>query len=310
MSTVPTQHMVSATFGAMLAGILIQQLLLGSIINQAYNYYYRFHDRDSMFYQYLVAVLLTFNALQLAMDMDVIYRTAVTHYGQYEFFDLQTWTMWAEPGITKLPPWQAVVGLLAQLFFMERCWSLTDRSRPVLAVLSISMLFSLGSGIAVSICFFQARLFSELVKIPIPISLWLISTAVTDLAIAGILCRTLHRVCTSFKHTKSVLTKLIMLSLETSLCTAVCAILNLILYFVKMSTAYHLIPQFSICRVYTITVLFTLLQRDALRDELDGQTSVPFSICEIPQDRPMPKIIPDDPQSIKESGSWTPHMSA
>jgi hypothetical protein len=85
MSTVPTQHMVSATFGAMLAGILIQQLLLGSIINQAYNYYYRFHDRDSMFYQlriyilslysalkihrYLVAALLTFNALQLAMDM-------------------------------------------------------------------------------------------------------------------------------------------------------------------------------------------------------------------------------------------------
>ncbi|KAJ7937663.1 hypothetical protein B0H13DRAFT_1456778, partial [Mycena leptocephala] len=258
----PTQHMVSATFGAMLAGILIQQLLLGSIINQAYNYYYRFHDRDSMFYQYLVAALLTFNALQLAMDMDVIYRTAVTHYGQYEFFDLQTWTMWAEPGIT------AVVGLLAQLFFMERCRSLTDRSRPVLAVLSILMLFSLGSGIAVSICFFQVRLFSELVKIPIPISLWLISTAVTDLAIAGILCRTLHRACTSFKRTKSVLTKLIMLSLETSLCTAVCAILNLILYFVKMSTAYHLIPQFSICRVYTITVLFTLLQRDALRDEL------------------------------------------
>ncbi|KAJ7914135.1 hypothetical protein B0H13DRAFT_2325576 [Mycena leptocephala] len=77
-----------------------------------------------------------------------------------------------------------------------------------------------------------------------------------------------------------------------------------------MSTAYHLIPQFSICRVYTITVLFTLLQRGALRDELDGQTSDPFSICEIPQDRPTPKIIPDDPRSIKESGSWTPHMSA
>lgn len=33
-----------------------------------------------------------------------------------------------------------------------------------------------------------------------------------------------------------------------------------------------LLPQFSICRVYTITVLVTLLERDAMRQELDAQT--------------------------------------
>ncbi|KAJ7936322.1 hypothetical protein B0H13DRAFT_2303713 [Mycena leptocephala] len=248
MSTVPTQHMVSATF---------------------------------------------------AMDMDVIYRTAVTHYGQYEFFDLQTWTMWAEPGIT------AVVGLLAQLFFMGRCRSLTDRSRPVLAVLSILMLFSLGSGIAVSICFFQVRLFSELVKIPIPISLWLISVRGALMPCSRSLKREGHIDSSDrsgnrgdpVSHPPSGVHVIQAHQIHFDEAYHAlfrdqplhrrCAMLNLILYFVKMSTAYHLIPQFSICRVYTITVLFTLLQRDALRNELDGQTSDPFSMCDIPQDCPM-----------------------
>ncbi|KAJ7938002.1 hypothetical protein B0H13DRAFT_1851948 [Mycena leptocephala] len=277
---------VNPTVGAMLIGVMVQQSLVGYIFAQGCSYY-KFKDRDSQLYRYLVAGLLAFSTLEAAMDMHVIYRSMVTHYGEYGFFDLQTWSMWAEPGVT--------------VFFVSSSYSyailthgngmiggrgppratvlrgevLEDHEKVVDGLRGVDLFarpLSLGSGVAVSISFFKVRLFSELRKIPIPISIWLISTAVADIIIAGILCVGLYGARTSVKRTETVLMKLIVLSVETSSCTAICAILNLVFYFVLKNTAYHLIPQFSLCRFYTITVLFTLLQRDGLRNDLDVHT--------------------------------------
>ncbi|KAJ7940101.1 hypothetical protein B0H13DRAFT_2300173 [Mycena leptocephala] len=189
----------------------------------------------------------------------------VTHYGEYGFFDLQTWSMWAEPGVT------AVVGLLAQLFFAERCWKIMKKSWTVFVVLTFLLALSLGSG-GVDLVL-QSQTVQRTAEDPDPdIYLAYFGTAVTDIIIAGILCVGLYGARTSVKRTETVLMKLIVLSVETSSCTAICAILNLVFYFVLKNTAYHLIPQFSLCRVYTITVLFTLLQRDGLRNDLDVHT--------------------------------------
>ncbi|KAJ7764634.1 hypothetical protein DFH07DRAFT_738244 [Mycena maculata] len=257
----PPQSVISNTFGALVMGLMIQQFFWGMIAVQASHYYTRFGGREEKFYLYLVGVLLALNALEGGMDLHVIYRTAVVHFGNYGYFDLQTWTMWAEPG--------ALVGCLAQVFFMERCWKITNRSRTVFVALFI--LLSLGSGITVSVSFFQVKFFSKLAKIPIPITFWLVSTAVTDLTIASILCFELYRSKTSIRKTGAVINKLITLTVETSAVTAFIAVLNLILHVTHHTTC-SLYPQFSICRVYTITVLVTLLKRDDLRQAFDGHT--------------------------------------
>ncbi|KAJ6625070.1 hypothetical protein B0H10DRAFT_653326 [Mycena sp. CBHHK59/15] len=215
------------------------------------------------------------------MDFHIIYRTAVVHYGQYDYFDLQTWTMWAEPGVT------AVAGFFAQVFFVERCWRIMDRMWSVLALFTLLLLLSLGSGLAVSISFFKVMLFSKLAKIPIPIYFWLISTAFTDATIAAILILGLRRSMSSTpcKRTGNVCSRLILLTMETSAITALVAILNLIFYAAMKETAWHLLPQFSICRVYTLAVLVTLLARDDLRAALDSQTSPSFALSGTRQDR-------------------------
>ncbi|KAJ7698812.1 hypothetical protein B0H14DRAFT_3528745 [Mycena olivaceomarginata] len=78
--------------------------------------------------------------------------------------------------------------------------------------------------------------------------------------------------------TRSALTTLICLSIQTSFCTAACAAINLIVYLTLPGTLYHLLLQFSMCRVYTIMVLFTLLQRDGLRKKLDEQAIYDISL--------------------------------
>ncbi|KAJ7704577.1 hypothetical protein B0H17DRAFT_13579 [Mycena rosella] len=264
----PSPSIITATVGPLVLGFAFQQLLLGMIFAQARRYYVGCAARDGKLYSFLVGIMVMLNVLEGAMDIHVLYRTIVTHYGDYQYFDMQTWTMWAEPGIT------ALIGFLAQLFFMERCVRVTNYSPYVIAGLSLLALLSLGSGIAVSISFFKVKLFSRLAKIPIPISFWLISTAVTDLAITAILCVALgwSQRNMSYARAETAISRLIRLSIETSLVTAVVALANLGLYFGMITTAYHLLPQFSICRVYTITVLATLMTRDALRRELDGES--------------------------------------
>ncbi|KAJ7608415.1 hypothetical protein FB45DRAFT_946658 [Roridomyces roridus] len=262
----PTQAVINETFGALVAGLMVQQFFLGIIALQFGLYYRRFVGRDPRLYLYLVGALFVLNVFEAVTDFHVLYRTTVVHFGDYDFFDLQTWTMWAEPGLT------ALVGCVAQIFFMERCWKLTKKSCTVFILLSFLVLLSLGSGLAVSVSFFRVKLFSQLAKIPIPITFWLSSTAVTDMTIAAILSVALWRSKTAFKKTETVINRLVILTVETSLVTALIALLNLVLYFARISTAYHLYPQFSICRIYTITVLTTLLARDEIRVDLDGRT--------------------------------------
>ncbi len=130
----PPQDVIELTFGPLIAGTWIQQLLLGFILAQMVDYYRMQFDDDSKFNRAIVSLLLFFNVLlggtdlyvqssfffflplrnKLSVYSHVLYRASVQHYGVYEFFDLQEWTMWLEPGFT------AIVGFIAQVFFLMR----------------------------------------------------------------------------------------------------------------------------------------------------------------------------------------------
>ncbi|KAJ7856559.1 hypothetical protein B0H13DRAFT_1641469 [Mycena leptocephala] len=257
----PTQSVVNTTLGPLVMGLMLQQFWLGIIAVHGVRYYEQFGRRDDGVSRYLVAALLILNALEAAMDIHVLFRTTVTHYGDYTFVDLQEWTTWAEPGVT------AIIGFLAHLFFLARCWRATNKSLVIFASLTFLVLLSLGSGLAVSVYFLQVKLFTKLANLPIPVCFWLVSTAAADTAIALTLSVELLKGKTSsFKRPGGVVKKIVRLAVETGGVTAITAMLNLVLYLAKKSTEYHLLPQYSLCRIYTMTVLVALLERDWARD--------------------------------------------
>lgn len=265
----PAQAIINTTYGALVTGIWMQQLLLGYILAQMIDYYRRYYKTDGGFNKFVVTSLLVLNIFVGGTDFHVLYRCTVLHYGDYEFFDLQDWTMSTEPG------WTAVIGLISQLFFLNRCQNIV-RSKIVTGVLFLLVLFSLGSGLAVSGSFIVNKRFSLLGKFTTPIILWLTSTASADIAIAVVLAWELVRSRTGFRKTDAIITRLVTLSMETSTTTALVALLNLVLYLPLQDTAYHLLPQFSMCRVYTITVLATLLGRDKQRRILESAEHASF----------------------------------
>ncbi|KAG8910586.1 hypothetical protein FRC00_007945 [Tulasnella sp. 408] len=74
MATVPAPPplaIIEATFGPFVTGIMMQQLFMGVIVVQVYDYY-RVFTKDSTFYKSLVAVMLAVTILQATMDFYVM----------------------------------------------------------------------------------------------------------------------------------------------------------------------------------------------------------------------------------------------
>ncbi|KAG9098069.1 hypothetical protein FS749_004743 [Ceratobasidium sp. UAMH 11750] len=224
---------------------------------------------DTVFNRVTVAVLAVLTVLQGTMDYINLYRNAVKYYGVFDKFDDQDWSLFWEIGVT------AMLGTVAQVFFLERCYSAT-KNKIVAAVVSAGIIASLAFGITSSIEFQGIRRLSLVPNIPIPIVGWLTATAVLDVAISAILIYTLLRVKTPFRKTEAVITKIIRVTMETSTVTASIAVINLVLYLALPGEAYHLLPQLIMGKMYAISVMVTLSSRKDLQEIMSSPPTTSY----------------------------------
>lgn len=247
---------------------MMQQLFLGVFCVQVYDYW-RIFPNDTVFNRITVAFLTVLTILQGTMDYINLYRNTVTYYGVFAKFDEEDWSLWWEIGVT------AIIGSVAQVFFLERCYSAT-KNKIVLAVVGTVIATSLGFGIASSIKFQQIINLSAVPNIPVPIVGWLTATAVLDVAISAILIYSLMRVKTPFRKTEAVITRIIRVTMETSSITASIAVINLVLYQALPGKAYHLLPQLVMGKMYAISVMVTLSSRKDLQNIMSSPPTTSF----------------------------------
>ncbi|KAJ3525437.1 hypothetical protein NMY22_g10580 [Coprinellus aureogranulatus] len=111
---------------------------------------------------------------------------------------------------------------------------------------------------------------AELSTINTVLTVWLSSETAVDVAIAAILLFILHNSKSGLKNSDRVMERLMRASLQTGVCTGVFATMCMVLWLAKPGTMYYLIFGLPISRVYTCSLLDTLLARETLRDMLDG----------------------------------------
>lgn len=264
---IPTATVV-ATFGPYVTGIMMQQLFLGVFCVQVYDYW-RMFQTDTIFNRGIVCGLTVLTVLQGVMDYVNLYRCAVTYYGDFTKFDEQDWSLFWEIGVT------ALIGTVAQIFFLERCFSAT-KNKIVAGIVFLMIMTSLGFGIASSIEFQRIVHLSLVPEIPKPIIGWLTATAVLDVLISAILIYTLLRVKTPFRKTEAVITKIIRVTAETSTVTASIAVINLVLYLALPGLAYHLLPQLIMGKMYAISVMITLSSRKDLQEIMSSPPTTSY----------------------------------
>ncbi|KAJ7700184.1 hypothetical protein B0H16DRAFT_775006 [Mycena metata] len=116
----------------------------------------------------------------------------------------------------------------------------------------------------------------------------LVGTALIDVTIAGCMTYYLTKSDPGFRRTHTLVTKLIRLSIETGVITALAAILTLALFFGIPGKTYFAVPSSSISTVYANTLLAVLNSRFQI---LNGRTHVPTSDIHISIPSNLPSTV-------------------
>lgn len=259
---IPTNDVLVDSVGPFVTGIMLQQMLMGVLVVQVYDYF-RLFSKDPLLNKALVSSLLAVSIFQTVLDFFSLYRSGITYYGQFEKFDTGSLALWSEIALT------ALVGALSQGFFLERCFAAT-KSWLILVGGGIAILASLGAGIAASIFWGQTKKISEMSNITVSMALWLVSSAVIGILTSFILITKLTLAKTNFKRTEAIVTRIVRLSFTTSSLTAAVTIVEIVLYLALPNKGWHLLPFFVLSKIYAISVLVTLSSRSGLRAMMEA----------------------------------------
>ncbi|KAJ7032157.1 hypothetical protein C8F04DRAFT_959256, partial [Mycena alexandri] len=170
------------------------------------------------------------------------------------------------------PVFGGIVACIVQSFYAYRLYQLS-KSRIVPSILVFVTLGTCATGIFNGVSGRQCVCSCQHGSLTICQLFW-VGNALIDITIAGCMTFYLTKSDTGFRGTHALATKLIRLSIETGVLTALVAVLVLALFFGMPGKAYYIVPGSSISTVYANTLFAVLNSRFQI---LNGRTDVPAS---------------------------------
>ncbi|KAJ7132717.1 hypothetical protein C8R46DRAFT_1140630 [Mycena filopes] len=256
--------------GPILLAFSMDWALFGTLTVQLYLYYQAF-PKDGLFTKCLVYTAYLINLTQVVfVTIDAFNAFA------YGFGDYGALTRMAYQGLVA-PVFGGIVACIVQSFYAFRLYKFSGSW----IVPSILLCGAVGIGITGIIDGVSARAtdLSKLnmnlpEKIAATTGVMLVGAAIIDITIAACMTYYLARSDTGFRRTHALITKLIRLSIETGIITALMALLILGLFFGLPGKAYYSVPGTFFPMVYANTMFAVLNSRFQI---LNGRAYVPTS---------------------------------
>ncbi|KAH8830939.1 hypothetical protein DL96DRAFT_1707731 [Flagelloscypha sp. PMI_526] len=123
-------------------------------------------------------------------------------------------------------------GGIVQAFLGWKIYTLSKNIYIAIGVWILTLLAT-GAGIAQGVLVKGVLVSQVATHIQASLNIWFITTAVNDFIIAGILTFYLHRMKSGIKQTDKLVTRIIMLTVETGSITALSAVIIVVTFFVK-----------------------------------------------------------------------------
>jgi len=162
-----------------------------------------------------------------------------------------------------------VTGALVQTFYTIRVWRLSKGNNFLAVLIMLIVLAQTGCGTAWVIVSLQLSTFQQLLGISsLTMSINALSTA-ADVIIAASLCFLLQRSRTGFKHSDTMINRLILFGVNSGLATSLCAVASLISLIASPDTLLYAPFYFCIGRLYSNSLLATLNARKHIRNGVD-----------------------------------------
>lgn len=240
------------SFGPLLVGFAVNTILYGALVTSGLVYFSSFKN-DGPWIRLLVSTLLLLCTANVVLQFVFLNDTLIIHFGDQYSLTRANWVFSLLPGIA------GVVSSLVQFFFAWRIRILTSSVWPVgIMVILASAAFLCGIGTTVAIN--MVPMFAQFHRFEIVFVVGLASSALDNLLITGLLVRSLSEHKTGFMDTDHIIKKIIRVTLQTGLLTAIWTLIDLAVY-VALTDGMHLVFNESLAQFYTISVMSTLIAR-------------------------------------------------
>ncbi|TIB71430.1 hypothetical protein E3Q18_03936 [Wallemia mellicola] len=251
-----------ANLGCYLIGCVLNLILMAILGMQCLDYY-KFFPNDSKLNKGVVGVLFVAGFFQSACFFEMLYHPFINGFGDLRVWNDTRWTWWSEPVVS------SIIAVFCQAFFLNRCWKVT-KSWIVLIVALTGMVAAIAFGVA---CTYYLAKFvdftnSNFIESKICASAWLAFSTATDIWISVFLVIHLYRERkrhAGFSTTDRIIASVLAYTLKTASLTSIWVVINLILYCGVTTNFAWSIFQFNMGKVYSISVLYTLLSRIDVR---------------------------------------------
>jgi len=195
--------------------------------------------------------------------MWMMYQPLILEYGQKPMFF---------PTVFMTEPLCVVfVSMPIQLFFAWRIYQLT-KSPWIPAVIAVFAVASFAGGLWTATMVQVLRLFAKKPMLHDPALLWFLASCVADVLITVSLVLALSKKKTGFSATDSVVDKIIRMTIQTGMVTALFSILDVVTFMALPHIAVNFVWDLALSKLYSNCLLSTLNARQKLNSASHAST--------------------------------------
>ncbi|TRM66942.1 hypothetical protein BD626DRAFT_166801 [Schizophyllum amplum] len=251
---------LDSTYGMWLVFLFIMSILYGVGILQAF-LYSRWHRNDPRWVQALVVILVILETCQIAWYFDSTYHYFVVEFGNADAFAFSPWQNSAQLLAAYLS------AFIVQGYFAVTIYLLKPEAWYATLMIGLLALGSMAAGLAQTVKTIQLASLTRLGETQDVTTTQAGLAFGCDLAITITLCATFNSFKTGIKSTNTLLNTLMIYAVNRGILTALCALLNLVLFLSLPGTFYFFIGLMPSSKLYMNTMLATLNTRSHLKKQ-------------------------------------------
>ncbi|KAJ7775441.1 hypothetical protein B0H16DRAFT_1507411 [Mycena metata] len=248
--------------GALLIGTWANSFLYMAELLQA-RYYFRHFKHDNWKLKTVVSVAFLVDTVSTVGDYACVYLYTIKHAGDPVYLADQNW------GIPVYLFTTAIIAILVQSFLVVRYWWFT-RNILVTLLNFFLIIVAFGGSMTVGVIIAMFPAFRERDKVKIPATIWLVTEAVADLSIAAAMLWELRKARPTLNESRSVLDRLVALTIRTGTASATLAVAALIAFLLRDDNNVSVGIAYTLGRVYVLSMLANLNVRRSGRSASVG----------------------------------------
>jgi len=220
--------------------------------------YFKAQKKDRPWIRMLVVLLIVLETVQSVLAIAYIYDRLVNNFGDLIAQATPTPLIQVETLMVGL------ISMIVQSFFAWRVRVLTGKKWLGWLVTALAVISGCASIVLSVLSWTLSKGFLDqgLILQNMAI-LWLVGATVTDTVITVVLVTHLHRRRTGFSNTDRIIDRIIGVTLQTGLLTAISAAINLVLYLTTSTTADQLMVNIALAKLYSNSLVSSLNVRAA-----------------------------------------------